>query len=332
MSPFPPKHLHEKAFSKRLEIANRSLQEYSSFLGQNSSHIHLFYQLINLEAITSVDSQKVETTLEGFLRFTQMNHSKKSSKQVFDYREALTWGCKNIGKLSISKELLCTIHKKAKRKTVFQADLGAYRNRQNWIGPEGCDMKEAYFYPPAENEVENMMEKLLCYAKKTEKEPLLQLALFFAQLLIIHPFMDGNGRVARILIPLFLYQKKTIPLPFFFMSRYFQHHRLKYFQNLFTTTEENKWESWVIFFLKGIIVETKHTISLFKKILSFNDQIKQKVPTLTKETIAFIFKNPIFSISSLKQAKELKRSKLIKKGKDGMYYFFPLLRILKKEP
>ncbi|MGC1878313.1 MAG: Fic family protein [Rhabdochlamydiaceae bacterium] len=330
--PFPPKHLHEKTYSKLLKIANRSLQEYSFFLSQISPLTPFLYQLINLEAIASVESHKVKTTLENFLRFTQMKHPKKSSKEalVHHYREALIWGCKNIGKLSISKKLLCTLHKKAKRKTVFQADLGAYRNRQNWIGPEDCDIEEAYFYPPAENEVEDLMEKLLGYAKKNEKESLIQLALFMAQLLIVHPFMDGNGRVARILIPLFLYQKKAIPLPFFFMSRFFRHHRLQYFQTLFTTTEENKWEPWIIFFLKGIIIETKHTLSLFKQILSLNDEIKQKAPTLKKETIAFIFKNPIFPNSSLKKAKGLKRSKFIRKGKDGMYYFFPLLKIISK--
>jgi Fic family protein len=338
--PFPPRHRHKKTISALLRKANRSLQEYSALLDQSSSFQPLFSQIINLEAIASVESQKVKTTLENFLRFIQAKNRRKNSKLtlVLNDKEALLWACENIHKSPISKKMLCTIHKKIKQNSVFKADLGAYRNRQNWIGPEGCKIEEAYFYPPATAEVKSLMKELLSYVKVNEKEPLLQLAFIFAQLLIIHPFMDGNGRLARILIPLFLYQKAVIPIPCLSMSRYFLRHRLEYFQNLFKITESNRWESWILFFFKGIIAETTSGCQLIKQIIALYNQMKQNFPTLKKETLIFLFQNLIFSSSSFEKSKgdaylldRLKRSKLIKREAKGTYCFSALQKILKNK-
>ena len=334
---FPPRHLHKKSFSKQLQIANQLLEKYNAILAHAPSPQCLFFQRINLEAIASIESQKMKTTLEDFLHFIQDDPRKKASKFkiILNYRQTFLWGWKNIKNFSLNKEFLCTLHKKAKRGTSLQSNLGIYRNRQNWIGPQGCKIENAYFYPPAECEVEGLMQELFNYAKKDEKEPILQLALIFAQMLIIHPFMDGNGRISRLLIPLFLYWKKVIPIPFLFMSHYFLRHRLKYFQKLFKTTEGNKWEAWAAFFLNGIIIEMTRTLHLFNQIIALYDEIKLKIPMLRKRTVFFLFQNPIFSSSSFRKAKgdqdllkQLKKLKFLKKRSEK-YYFFPLLRILK---
>ncbi len=262
---FPPRRLNKKKFSKQLETANHLLKEYSTFLTSSRWPERLYSQLFNLEAIASIESQTVKTAL----RRKDLNKNSKLHL-VSNYRDALLWACKQDQNSSLTKDLICAIHKKAKRGTTPRADLGVYRNRQNWIGPKGCTIEEAYFYPPAETQVESLMEKLLEFAKKNKKEPLLQLALLFAQFLIIHPFMDGNGRVARILIPLFLYQKKATPLPFLLMSDYFLQHRLQYFSHLFKITEESKWEAWIAFFLKGTIIEMRRAFRVFKQINSLS--------------------------------------------------------------
>lgn len=337
-SAFPPRHLNKKSFSKPLQIANELLKKYSSLLAYSPSPQSLFSQLVNLEAIASLESQKVKTTLEDFLCFIQEDRPKEKStlNAIFNDKQAFLWGCKNIQNSLLTKEFLCTIHKKVKQGTTHKSDLGVYRNRQNWIGPQGCKIEEAYFYPPAENEIEALMQTLFNYANKHEKEPLLQLALIVAQLLIIHPFMDGNGRVVRMLIPLFLYQKNVIPTPCLFMSRYLLHHRLKYFQSLFKATEANQWEEWIIFFLKGIITETRRTLFLFKQIISLYHEIESKFPMLRKKTILFLFQHPVFSNSLFRKAKgdqsclkQLNQLKFIRKEKEK-YYFPPLLKILKK--
>lgn len=332
---FPPRLLHKKSFLKPLQAANHLLKKYHSLLTGTPSPQRLFFQIVNLEAIASIESQKVKTTLEDFLRFIQVKGKNSKLKMIFNYRQAFLWACKNIQKSSLNKELLCTIHKKTTQGTTFKSDLGAYRNRQNWIGPEGCKIENAYFYPPAENKVEGLMQELFNGAKEYEKEPFLQLALIFAQFLIIHPFMDGNGRVARLLIPLFLYWKKVIPIPFLFMSRYFLRHRLKYFQTLFKTTEENEWDAWVVFFLKGLIVEMTKTLHLFHQIIALHHTIKLKIPTLRKGTIFFLFQHPIFSNVAFRKANgaqvslnQLRKLKFIKR-ENGKYHFSSLLKILR---
>ena len=156
---------------------------------------------------------------------------------------------------SISFALMCKLHKILKKDiaTPWNLPFGKFRNRQNWIGKEGCTIDKAYFVPPDPKAIPKYMKELKNYLSFKEKDPLVQLAIFFAQFLIIHPFMDGNGRVGRILIPLFLHQKKLISSPKFFMDAYIKKHRTVYFEKLFAITLKNDWEGWIDFFLTGII-------------------------------------------------------------------------------
>jgi Fic family protein len=333
--PFPPRKFHKNPLSKLVNRANRYLEKYNDVI-LNSPSLELFLaQLVHLEAIASVESQKVKATLKEFLLFLH-SKGKKNSKLalVDDYRKALLWACKRVKKHPLSKEMLCKIHKMAKKSTRYKKELGFYREQQNWIGPDGCKIEEAYFYPPAAKNVEKLMRQLLRYSKKKEGEPLLQLALLLAQFLIIHPFMDGNGRISRMLIPLFLYREKAIPLPFFFMSNFLLKHRLHYFQNLFTTTRLNRWEPWAAFFLKGVLQETRNSLRLFKQLLVLENKMKQKIPSMQKETLHFLFNNPVFSRSSFKGngnvLKALQKAKLVQKDSNKIYCFSSLLKILKK--
>ncbi len=168
-----------------------------------------------------------------------------------EYARALKFSCRHRGKFST--RLLCKIHRAVKKNSgAFKQDIGKIRRRQNWIGPEGKGIERAYFYPPKAALVRPCLNNLLEYADGPEKDDLVQLAVFFAQFLLIHPFMDGNGRVARALIPLFLYKKKVTAKPLLFMSRYFKKHRIDYFYKLYQISSRKNWEGWIRFFLKGL--------------------------------------------------------------------------------
>ncbi len=146
-------------------------------------------------------------------------------------------------KKPITFSLILKMHKKIIRNS---KDAGKFRTRQNWIGPEGCSKEEGYFFPPSHKSVPKYMKNLKHYINGRDKDRLVQLAIFFAQLLIIHPFTDGNGRLARALVPVILRKK-------FDMTSYFKKHRLKYFEKLFQISEADDWEGWIRFFLEGII-------------------------------------------------------------------------------
>jgi Fic family protein len=230
---FPPRRLKRKTLIPLLREANAALKQLKAVPTLKKINPSILKQ----EAIDSLESQK--------------NHDAFTT-QAKAYLKALQFASHEITHASFSKKILCETHyilKKPARK--------GYRKKQNWIGPEGHPIEDAYFFPPAPQEVAPLMSKLLNYMQKDTQEPLLQLALIFAQFLIIHPFMDGNGRIARICVPLFLYKKGLLPTPSLFLSTYFKKHRLKYFQTLFSITHENNWEDWIEFFLKGIIQTAK---------------------------------------------------------------------------
>ena len=157
----------------------------------------------------------------------------------------------------VTFELLKQMHRALKP----AKDVGRFRKRQNWIGPEGAPITEAYFLPPKFERVPKLMRQLKQYLNSKERDPLIQLAIFFAQFLMIHPFMDGNGRIARALIPMILCKKKVTRAPLFFMSAYFHRYREQYFEKLFQISENNDWEGWIRFFLKGIIEEGERKLS-----------------------------------------------------------------------
>ncbi|MBP7074048.1 MAG: Fic family protein [Rhabdochlamydiaceae bacterium] len=156
-------------------------------------------------------------------------------------------------KQPLTLALFCKLHRKILLEAKNIKEAGKFRTRQNWIGPEGCSCEEGYFFPPNFKQVPRYMQNLKQYINSKEKDPLVQLAIFFAQLLIIHPFMDGNGRLARLLIPIILHKKEVLSSPIFEMDGYFKKNRGKYFEKLFQISSKNDWEGWIRFFLEGII-------------------------------------------------------------------------------
>jgi Fic family protein len=105
--------------------------------------------------------------------------------------------------------------------------------------------------------MQRAMRNCLAYCNRKTQDPLVQIAIVIAQLLIIHPFMDGNGRVARILATLLIYKKGLLAQPVLFLSSYFQAHRKTYIRKLYEITEKGKWEEWILFFLKGVKQQAK---------------------------------------------------------------------------
>lgn len=172
-----------------------------------------------------------------------------------------------LAERAVDKPFKLALLKQMHRAIKPTKDVGRFRRRQNWIGPEGAPIEKAYYLPPKFERVPALMSNLKKYLNSKEKDPLIQLAIFFAQLLIIHPFMDGNGRIARALIPMILCKKKMTQAPLFFMSAYFHRHRLQYFAKLFQISEANDWEGWIRFFLKGIIEDGEHQIKKMSSIV-----------------------------------------------------------------
>jgi len=205
------------------------------------------------EAVYTLRAQNINAGLTEILKFSLDGQAEEKRaamlQKILHAKEALDLACRWMKPLNSA--FLCKLHSILKKDAPNPDEIGKFRKRQNWIGEQGCPIEEAYFFPPKARFLSKHMLDWESYARKKE-EPLVQLAVLFAQVLIIHTFMDGNGRAARHYIPAFLYRKKLLSKPFLFLSVYFEAHKLQYFQKLFDISEENAWEEWIAYFLKGI--------------------------------------------------------------------------------
>jgi len=316
------------------------LLHFENLLQRLPKPYELLASLLATEAMAALESQKILVSVEEFF-LLYLTHSKKNKNLLLPiyYYTALKKACRTIYTQRIDKEMLCAIHELVKKGAPHYIQAGRYRTKQNWIGPEGCKKEQAFFFPPSPKTMRSAMQNLLQYCEKKEKDLLTQIAIIIAQFLIIHPFRDGNGRVARILIPLLLYQKKILPYPLLFFSRYLKDHRVKYFQNLFDITGKDKWEQWVQFFLKGIIQqvgkEQQKAEKIYHLYLKLQRKLSKRYPR--PSFLFFLFSQPVFSRSYFIQRysrdilKNLEELKIIKPFKKGYYLFPALLQIVKNK-
>jgi Fic family protein len=183
------------------------------------------------------------------------------------------------------------------------------------------------------------MRHFLQECNRPAKDPLLQTCILIAQFLIIHPFMDGNGRTARILIPLLLYKKGILSHPLLFLSRYLKDRRAAYFQGLFDITGKDKWEEWIDFLLKGVIKQAQKEKIQANRILKLYHSLQRKLSCSYARMpfLLFLFSQPVFSRAqftkrySARLLKELHSLKIVKPFKKSYYTFPGLLNIVKNK-
>lgn len=179
--------------------------------------------------------------------------------EVRNYVRALEHGLERLAELPISQQLLREMH------TVLmegvrgeRRDPGEFRRVQNWIGPPGANAEEATFVPSPPGEIPDALSALERYVhEETGLPPLVDIALVHYQFEAIHPFLDGNGRIGRLLITLMLIERDLLPEPLLYLSAYFERHRGAYYDHLLAVSQEGAWEDWLLFFLRGVLTEAR---------------------------------------------------------------------------
>ncbi len=264
-------------------------------------------------------SSKIEgtqATLGEVLKFDAGEVPEQETKrhdihEIINYRRALYEAEEELGSRPFNLNLLCSLHS-----TLLDSvrgrdkSRGEFRTIQNWIGKPHSRIEEAEFIPPEPGEtLKSALFDWESYYHQEQPDSLGQLAVVHAQFEILHPFLDGNGRLGRILIPIFLYEKKVLPRPMFYMSAYFERHRDTYIHHLRVLgTSKESWNQWVKFFLEGLTDQAQENYSKAKSILNLYSEAKEKIIALTRSKFAiplldFIFNKPIFRSSNLYQLK-----------------------------
>jgi len=289
-----------------IATANAALARFDGMLGTLGNPEILLAPLGTREAVLSSRIEGTRATLEEVLE-DEANPSGESTphgadiREIQNYRRAIEVALDRLGERPFSLNLIRDIHA-VLMDSVRGHDKarGEFRRVQNFIAAPGDPIEDAQFVPPPPQEVMPLMGNLEVYAHEVERDVLVQVGLIHAQFEIIHPFLDGNGRVGRILIPLLLHSKGTIDRPAFYMSGQLESKRDEYYRRLREIPESGSYDKWLRFFLAAVEAQAKEDCQRIEAILSLYERMKTVVieETRSQHTLAVLdtlFARPVFS-------------------------------------
>lgn len=365
MEPYLPENLPLKIIDWERHIpniaqANSHLARFDGILQIIPNPELLLAPIMTQEAVLSSRIEGTQATLEDILEFdAEPSEDIKNFhdiQEVTNYRKTLQYAIDGLIRTPLTLNLIKEMHKillegvrgNNKRR-------GEFRKTQNWIGRTGASIEQATFIPPSPIELLDHLSNFEKYFHLNDKEKLVQLAIIHAQFELLHPFLDGNGRIGRILIPLFLYEKKLISHPSFYISGFFDLERNAYYDHLENISKNNAWDNWIEFFLQAIIFQAQSQSSLAKQVLKLYEEMKVSIAEITRshfviKLLDFIFSNPIFKGTGFVNATNIPKAtanRLLntlteggilipvreKTGRAGQIYRFDrLLKILMQTP
>lgn len=226
---------------------------------------------VKKEALLSSQIEGTQASLADVLNDSthKKEYTPDGTKEVVNYVEAMSWGLKRLATLPLSLRLIREIHEILLRNVRGSSTSpGDFRNSQNWIGAAGSTLNTAAFIPPEPHVMALALSDLEKFLYEDDDlPPLVKIALIHAQFETIHPFLDGNGRIGRLLITFWLCQQKILSQPLLYLSYFFKLNRQEYYQKLMDIREQGKWEEWIKFFLQGIIFVSDEATASAKKII-----------------------------------------------------------------
>lgn len=298
---------------KQVGQASRALARYDGLLQALPNPGLMLSPLTNQEAVLSSKIEGTQATIEEVFEFEAGGEQDESTRQdiqeIQNYRTALTLGAeyvedrKNGG--AISLWLVKALHEKLMTSVRGQDKTpGQFRKDQNWIGAPGSGIEQASFVPPSPLALNEHMQNWADYLSSDRDEPLIQAAIMHAQFELLHPFNDGNGRMGRLIIPLFLYGKEVIGSPSFYLSEYLEKNRDRYYAHLAAISAKQDWANWLAFFLTAIAEQAQTNTARLQQIIALHDWSKGEVQRITRSQhsaaiVDALFTSPVFRAADL---------------------------------
>jgi len=290
-----------------LSHADRLLGQLDMY--SNYVNIDLYISMhIAKEATQSSRIEGTQTNMEEvFMQKEEVAKERRNDwEELQNYIKAMSEAIDDLQKLPFSSRLICRAHKTLLQGVRGKNKLpGEYRKSQNWIG--GATINDARFIPPPHTEVPELMSDLEKFANNESSNlpELLKIALIHYQFETIHPFLDGNGRIGRLLITLYLVNKRLIKKPVLYLSDFFEQHRELYYDNLTLVWKKNDINQWFKFFLTGIIQTADKGIKTFDNILQLQKTISERLNILgsraadANKVIEELYQKPIINVMSV---------------------------------
>jgi Fic family protein len=317
---FPPAQLDWARLLPLVGSARDALGHYRGVLSAIPNAALLLSPLTTQEAVLSSKIEGTQVTMGEVLEIEaggdgdHTQTKKDDAEEVINYRTALRMLTKSLQERPFSEHMLRETHAillqgvRGKDKSP-----GAYRTDQNWIGAKTCPIEQASFVPVATEHLGSTMQQWMSFwLDEKQADPLIQLALLHVEFESIHPFKDGNGRLGRMVIPLFLYQRKLLDGPYFYMSGYLEAHREAYHEKLRAVSADDAWTDWCAFFLQGLTEQAQDNCKKATSILALYKRIRDQIVELTHSqhaprAVDFLFQSPVFSAPQFVQGSGIPR-------------------------
>jgi cell filamentation protein, protein adenylyltransferase len=271
---------------------------------------------VRQEAVLSSQIEGTQSTLEDVLQFeidSKGQDFPKDIHEVVNYVAAMNYGLDSLKTLPLSLRLIREIHGKLLTGVRGANHTpGEFRKSQNWIGPSGCTLATATFVPPAVPEMQTALDNLEKFLHDDSLPLLIQCGLAHAQFETIHPFLDGNGRVGRLLVTFLLCQKRALERPLLYLSHYLKQHRTAYYDRLMSIRDDGDWEGWLKFFVRGVHEVSREAADTARSILRIREEHRQLLSKklakdkLTATPYDFVFLEYLFEqpITTVRLAEE----------------------------
>jgi Fic family protein len=356
---FPPVNLDWQQLIPLIGPARGSLERYDALLSTIPNAHVLLSPLTTQEAVLSSMIEGTTVTIGEVLEIeagakpeSYSQPKLDDAEEVLNYRKAMRACSEAMAERPFSQHMLRSAHAillqgvRGREKSP-----GSYRDQQNLIGRPGCTLETASFIPIGMEYLQQGMDDWEQFFRRTDlPDILVQLAILHVEFEALHPFKDGNGRLGRMIIPLFLYQRKLLTSPDFYMSGYLEANRPEYQERLRAVSRDDDWTGWCVFFLKGIKAQAAENERKARAILDLYNRVKEQMMDEMRSLYAinavdFIFKAPIFPSTLFTKHSEIPRPSatrlliLMRKAgllktiserrgrKEGFYAFRELLNI-----
>ena len=307
-NPLPPKLDWDDPLVSLISRADLALGTLAG-LGEALPNPHLLiYPFIRREAVLSSRIEGTQSSLSDLLLFEATKVEKQRDvKEVQNYVSAMEYGVKRLNELPLSLRLIRELHGILMEGVRGeQATPGEFRRSQNWIGSPGCTLNDATFVPPPVPEMQDALAQMERFLHAdTDVPPLAELALIHYQFETIHPFLDGNGRIGRLLITLFLCQRGILTKPLLYLSAFFEHHRQEYYEHLLGVSQRGAWRQWIEFFLRAVVEQSDDAVRRSRRLLDLHrnySSLEKRLPPTARRLVEFVFMRPVLSANLVQES------------------------------
>ena len=355
LPPEPPIEMSNEMIAKLVD-ANRKLATLDG-LSSRIPNMDLFVSMyVRKEALLSSQIEGTQCTLDDILNPFAEENTNLNVSDVVNYIRAEEFAINRLQTLPLCNRLIKETHAVLMEGVRGQEkNPGEFRYSQNWIGGQGSTLRNARYIPPNPEDMINAMSDLEKYMNGEDSlDPLIQAALIHYQFETTHPFLDGNGRVGRLLITLFLMEKKILSTPSLYISYFLKMNRIEYYDRMTQVRKTGDYEQWVLFFLQALSDSAEDAIQTIDRLTEIHNRNVQKFNSMTKRQqtsainfLIYLEKNPIIDIQKTAAALNLSYNTVAKSvalfvdngilqqteksGRSKIYSYIEYLAVLRKD-